>query len=104
MQGDGKPNPEIQVRETLWNGGPTISPGNLRIENLKEATGFNGPGRYVLLLALDQGKYKVVGLPRSPGLEFVPNGDRPSVYPDVPAVRQQVDQFRAAVTANRPGT
>ena len=59
----------------------------LTVQNLPDAVGFAGPGRYVVpLVVADEGRYFVAGLPRSPGFEH----SAFFIYPDIPIVREQL--------------
>ncbi|MBY0512306.1 MAG: hypothetical protein K2P78_00155 [Gemmataceae bacterium] len=97
---DGKPTQFVTVVERLTEAGPADG-SEAFVTNLPSASGFTGPGKYVLLLTPDSSAvqvraggplltpYAVVGQQRSPGYEM--NGVGPPViYPDTPDVRAQV--------------
>jgi hypothetical protein len=84
----GRPKPIVHVVEVHWPAGKKSLAGqDLTVRNLREALGFEGPGRYVVpLIVTDGGRYLVAGLPRSPGFEQ----SALFIYPDIPIVRQQL--------------
>src|SRR5262245_46247440 len=85
---EGRPNPKVTVREVCWPADQTAVVGkDVVVANLPSATGFEGPGRYVVPLVRGEGgDYRVAGLPRSPGF------DRQAyfIYPDTPITRRQL--------------
>jgi len=97
---DGRPNPEVNVAEAFTEAAPAIGT-EIYVVNLTDAKGYEGPGRYLLLLTGNttgraipiNGKdvpiYSVVGLQRSPGYELAGAGS-PTVYKLTDGVRAQL--------------
>ena len=72
------PAPTVAVKEVLAGAQPAGT--ELRVSNLSDARGFEGPGPYLLLLEQDRaGAYRVVVPPRSPGSDGADTGA--IVYP-----------------------
>src|SRR6478752_2150519 len=61
---DGKPDQHVTVVEALSKGGPAKG-SKIELDNLPRASGFIGPGQYLLLLT--DPPFLVVGQQRSPG-------------------------------------
>lgn len=77
----------VWVVEALRPGGPEKG-AELAVPNLPAADGFDGPGKYLLLLVQDRaGGYAVAGRQRSPGYEG--GGGKPVVYPWTSGVEAQ---------------
>jgi hypothetical protein len=97
---DDRPAAHATVVEPLTEGGPPAGT-ELSVLNLPTVRGFQGAGRYLLLLEEEpwfakQGSERpplsVVGRQRSPGVD--PNsGSRPTIYPWSDDVRKQVEQL-----------
>lgn len=86
---DGAPASAVKVTRRLA-GDP--EPGaELVVPNLAEATGFAGPGEYLLLLADRGAGYELVPPPPSPGYELA--GTPPLVYRWSPDVEKQIDRL-----------
>lgn len=94
-QSDGKPAPSVEVQSIHWptDGGGLKPADRIQIVNLPEATGFRGPGPYIIPLVRDQkpGEFRVAGLPPSPG--FVTGGQL-FIYPLLPATQRQLEAIR----------
>jgi hypothetical protein len=100
---DGKPNPEVKVAETFTEAAPAAGT-EIYVVNLADAKGYEGPGRYLLLLTGNttgraipiNGKdvpiYSVVGLQRSPGYELAGSGS-PVIYKLTDGVRAQIGKL-----------
>ena len=86
----GQPQPQVRVDEVHWPSDRKELEGRvIPVSNLPEATGFHGPGRYLLpLVAGENGQYRVAPLPRSPGFE---SAGVYFIYPDTPLTRKQLD-------------
>jgi hypothetical protein len=91
----GPADPNVKVVEVMWSAPGSSRPavGELVVTNLPGSPGFSGSGRYVLLLA-GQGAFQLAGVPRSPLIEA--DRFRPTIYPDTPEVRAQIEQGRRA--------
>jgi hypothetical protein len=87
---DGPPAPTVRVVEVHWPPGKRELAGkDLTVLNLGSATGFQGPGRYIIpLTGGKDGVYEVAGLPRSPGFD---RANTLFIYPDTPITRAQLD-------------
>jgi hypothetical protein len=89
---NGLPEPTAEVVEGLRGG---MVPGAVEVTNLPAAMppgagGFPGAGTYLLpLVTSGDGKYKVAGLPRSPGYEPA-TPERPVIYPWTDDVKKQM--------------
>jgi hypothetical protein len=85
----GRPNAQVHVLEVHWpDRRKDLAGQDVTVANLVNATGFDGPGRYILpLVGGDEGVYRVAGLPRSPGFEHTVF----FIYPDTPNTRKQLD-------------
>lgn len=101
---EGKPSQFVVVAESL--GDDVHPPGSRQfVTNISEAQGYDGPGRYLLLLnedpvvmMLDDGGGKVrphtiVGQQRSPGNDLAGVG-KPLIYRWNDDVRKQVEKLR----------
>jgi hypothetical protein len=88
---DGIKQPEVEVREVLYQGpGKPVPPGaTIKVRNLAFCDGFTSPGAYLLLLQ-GQGddQYDVAPTPSSPG--YQENERRPQIYP----AREALPQYR----------
>ncbi len=87
---DSQPLPQVRVQEVHW---PAESQGlqgqEITVSNLPDASGFYGPGRYILpLVAGEGGQYRVAALPRSPGFGAA---GVVLIYPDTPLTREQLN-------------
>src|SRR5262245_38018528 len=97
---DGRPDPQVTVAEVHW---PTdqdrLAGQTITVTDLPAATGYAGPGLYILPLAPGQGgAYGVAGLPPSPGFDGL--GRPPHfIYPLTPITRRQLDDFPKPVNA-----
>jgi hypothetical protein len=86
---DGAPTTQATVVERLTKDAPE---GAVEVVNLPDARGFAGPGRYLLLLTMERGKYVVVGQQRSPGNDVSGVG-KPMIYPWTDDVRKQAEKL-----------
>jgi hypothetical protein len=67
---DGKPLPDVTVKETLWSGVKEKAATTLHLAALPETTsalGWRGAGDYILPLVKTENGYDIASLPRSPG-------------------------------------
>lgn len=91
-QADGKPDATVEVQSIHWpaDGGGLKPSEKIQIVNLPDATGFRGPGTYIIPLVREQkpGEFRVAGLPPSPG--FVTGGQF-FIYPLTPATQKQLE-------------
>ncbi|MBY0526701.1 MAG: hypothetical protein K2R98_25110 [Gemmataceae bacterium] len=86
----------VKVQEVHWPAtlrdklvGQTI-----RVGNLKDTVGWNGPDRYILALDIRPGgEFRVTPTPRSPGFDPGSKTYRPHIYPDTPEARRQLDEI-----------
>jgi hypothetical protein len=88
---DGRPLAKAQVTEVHWPASQKRLGGQeIEVTNLPGATGFEGPGLYILPLVRGEGgAYRVAGLPRSPGFDrFQPLY---LIYPVTALTRKQLD-------------
>jgi len=89
---NGKPETTATVVERIKEDGPAVGT-EIVVTNLSEATGFSGPGPYLLLLTSvksdGQSNYLLVGQQRSPGTDLTDVGP-PKIYPWSEDVRKQV--------------
>lgn len=106
----GKPDPKIKVDESL---GPAQLPAgsNQFVTNIADASGFEGPGQYLLFLTEDPSHDRIetdgaktrpltiVGQQRSPGNDLTGVGP-PKVYRWTDGVRRQ---FESMPKAEPPG-
>jgi hypothetical protein len=104
-QEDGRPSPEVAVREVHWPRDGT-NPEKITVVNLLELSpvegrqipvhGWEGPGPYILALAPvgkegQERAYRVVPTPPSPGFE----GRPPRIYRVDSQTRQQLEEIEA---------
>ena len=79
---DGAPAAVATVIESLREGGPAA--GSIVVANLPKASGYSGPGKYLLLLNKDAPDgpplYRLTGQQRSPGADMADVGP-PRIYP-----------------------
>lgn len=89
------PAPQVVVREVRWpeTGQEALIGHPLTVTNLGQATGWTGPGWYILpLVPADDGKYQISPIPASPGFE----GRNPlRIYVANPETLQQLQEIRA---------
>lgn len=88
---DGRPDPVVRVVEVHWPERDRNLVGrDLTVVNLNQplTVGFEGAGKYILPLVKGEGdKYRIAGLPRSPGFDRIAY----FIYPDTPLARSQLD-------------
>jgi len=84
---DGKPDKQVRVIETLSKDGPAKD-STIDVENLPRASGYTGPGQYLLLLT--ESPFTVVGQQRSPGNDLSGVGP-PLIYQWSDDVRKQYE-------------
>jgi len=100
---NGKPAPETKIIETFTSGFPAAGT-EIYVVNLADATGFEGPGEYLLLLGAgaenqvipihgkDLPMFSVIGPQRSPGYEVGSDG-HPLIYRMSDQVRAQANSL-----------
>jgi hypothetical protein len=72
---NGAPDTKVVVEQVHWPkeaekiSGQTVTVANLTVH----ATGWHGPGRYILPLMKEDSTYRVAPIPRSPGFEGSPH-------------------------------
>jgi hypothetical protein len=91
---NGKPAPEVEVREVHWpeKGMNDLVGKRIKVVNLSGCEGFTGPGLYILPLVKDKGdEYKVAGIPLSPG--FNPLSSKPRIYPKSPETLRELNSI-----------
>jgi hypothetical protein len=87
---DGLPLPAAKVTEAVRGELPAeVTVTNLPTALPSGASGFPGPGVYLLMLKRDGEKYSVAGLPRSPGYEAA-DPERPVIYAATAATQAQL--------------
>ncbi|HEY2908747.1 MAG TPA: hypothetical protein VGI99_00785 [Gemmataceae bacterium] len=96
---NGKPSPEAKIVESFTAGSPAAGT-EIYVVNIADASGFEGPGEYLLLLGAgaknqvipihgkDMPMFAVVGPQRSPGYEVTSEG-HPLIYRMSEQVRSQ---------------
>jgi hypothetical protein len=84
---DGKPEKQVTVIETFSKDGPAKG-SKIDVENLPRASGFTGPGQYLLFLT--EPPFTVVGQQRSPGNDLSGVGP-PLIYRWSDEVRKQYE-------------
>jgi hypothetical protein len=91
---DDKPGPKATVVEALAAGGPAAGTA-IEVVNLPDATGYTGPGDYLLLLTKAHGAeaFRVVGPQPSPGYESNAAAGKPTVYRWSEQVRAQANKL-----------
>ncbi|MCS6850410.1 MAG: hypothetical protein NZ700_04490 [Gemmataceae bacterium] len=91
----GRPEATVQIREVVRSQGgkaPGVGPA-LRIANLPEAEGWQGPGAYILPLVPDgRGGYLVAATPAL-GIDLRGQGGPPRIYPLTPGTRRQLESL-----------
>jgi hypothetical protein len=87
---DGKPDQHVTVVEALSKGGPAKG-SKIELDNLPRASGFIGPGQYLLLLT-DHPPFLVVGQQRSPGNDLSGLGS-PLIYPWSDEVKREYEKL-----------
>lgn len=93
---DGQAESSVVVKEILWpNGRDELVNQSIQVTNMATVTlpglrSLRESGRYVLPLLVEDGKYAVAGIPKSPGFAET---NAHFVYPDTPLIRQQIANF-----------
>lgn len=103
----GRPDSRVKVVETRKEGSPAAG-SEITVANLTEASGFTGPGRYLLYLTqpdvavvrvgpdgapVQSFAYSIVGQQRSPGNDLAGVG-KPLIYAWNEDVRKQDEKLR----------
>jgi hypothetical protein len=96
---DGRPNPEVRVREVHWPPeGPEkgLTDTTITVHDLPERAeeGWTGPNFYILPLVKDGKDYRVARIPRSPGFEADTQGGRPRIYQETSQTHCQLEEVR----------
>jgi hypothetical protein len=94
---EGRAEPKVRVVVVHWPAEQAgVAGQDIAVSNMSNATGFQGAGRYILLLVRGEGgEYKIAGLPRSPGFD---GRQAYFIYPDTPLTRQQLDAIDKRTT------
>ena len=90
---DGKPAPRVKA-ETVWAADrePTEEFDVVNLPAIGPASGWQGPGRYILPLWKAPTGYAVPPIPPAPGRHF----DEVRIYPLTPQTRAQLDEIVAS--------
>jgi len=92
---DGLPLNKVRIVQSLHPNGP-IAGTEIEIANLPAAAlpskPFPGAGTYLLPLVPEElgSRFRIAGLPRSPGYERQANPERPNIYPWSADVKTQL--------------
>ncbi len=84
---------QVQLEEVRWPPGADRAGQKIKVVNLAQCEGWNGPGSYILPLEPAGKNYRVVPTPRSPGFEPSRLGNRPRIYPVTPETLWQLEQI-----------
>jgi hypothetical protein len=90
---DDLKNPEVTIEEVHWPPDADRKGQKIKVVNLAECDGWDGPGDYILPLEPSGKAYQVVPTPRSPGFEPSRPGNRPRIYKDTPQTRRQLEEI-----------
>ena len=94
---DGRPNPEVSVREVRWpQEGPekALAGTTVTVHDLPEHAegGWAGPDSYILPLVKDGKDYRVARIPHSPGFEADTQAARARIYRETPQTLCQLEE------------
>lgn len=91
---DSLDNPNVTIEEVHWPPGTQRGGETIKVVNLGQCDGWDGPGDYILPLQPFGKDYQVVPTPRSPGFEPNRQGNnRPRIYRATPETLRQLQEI-----------
>ncbi len=89
----GKPAFDATVNEVLYaeDDGAPKKESSIKVWNIADCVGYEGPRTYVLPLTVQAGEYRVAGLPFDPGRI---SDVKPRIYPATDEVKKQFHELR----------
>ena len=91
----GQPGPEVNVRLVHWP--PSLQKklvnSTIHVQNLENCNGWKGEGIYILPLIKEGDRYRVAGIPPSPGFPTRRSDERPRIYPWTPQTQYQLEHI-----------
>lgn len=86
-------DPEVTIESVRWPAGENRQGEKIKVVNLAQCDGFDGPGDYILPLQPLGKFFQVVPTPRSPGFEPAYQAGHPRIYRATPPALKQLEQI-----------